>query len=501
MNIRNLSTKLNLRNPAQSFLRPPSTIPTLIFILSTLFQILFNVKQVIGKTVDWSILSSCDTLEVFMKDVPVGRLYSEISIDSSNRIIKVSEKLTISSDASMAGGFTGVAMDEIREFDFNGDQISASQKMKSPGGTALWELKRNKTAQWELTVTVGGMENTRRVENVGGNLNSSYQIQNGINEKNLVAGQEWSDTLFELTAAKNMIITTKCTGIPGKKNPYYDFISHDDLSGMDTRQEMDSYGRIVIQEVPPVFVAKKYVAADKKRENENQKQKKSENLYELVYVPADREQKNNETIALTLKSGVQIPESVRRFYDYKDNKYILKELNKKCHTKNLSERLDNFKDWLSATVTIQSDNSEINDLAMNLKGTKTCRCEISEVFNKYLFTNIEKRHVATFSNAYETLKAGYGDCGEHAVLLAALLRTIGIESNVVLGLVYIPGQKGYYYHAWVVAYIKDLVFVDPALGRFPAAKGYVPLLIDDDGTKIIYLAGLIGKIDISYVPK
>ena len=152
-------------------------------------------------------------------------------------------------------------------------------------------------------------------------------------------------------------------------------------------------------------------------------------------------------------------------------------------------------------MTIQSDNPEIKKLAMNLKGAKTCRCEISKIYNDYLFRNIEKRHVATFSNAYETLKAGYGDCGEHAVLLSAFLRAIGIESNVVLGLVYSPYKKGYYYHAWVVAYIKDLVFIDPALGRFPVSKGYIPLLIDDDGTKMIYLAGFIGKFDSSYVPK
>ena len=98
------------------------------------------------------------------------------------------------------------------------------------------------------------------------------------------------------------------------------------------------------------------------------------------------------------------------------------------------------------------------------------------------------------------MKAGYGDCGEHAVLLCALLRSVGIESNVVLGMVYSPAKKTFYYHAWVVAFVKDLVFFDPALGVNPATRGYIPLILDDDGTKMVYLAGMVGKIEIGYVP-
>jgi hypothetical protein len=72
---------------------------------------------------------------------------------------------------------------------------------------------------------------------------------------------------------------------------------------------------------------------------------------------------------------------------------------------------------------------------------------------------------------------------------------------VVLGLVYIPSKKGYFYHAWVAAYTEELVFTDPALGKFPASTGYIPLVIDDDGTNMVYLTGLVGRIDISYISK
>ena len=75
-----------------------------------------------------------------------------------------------------------------------------------------------------------------------------------------------------------------------------------------------------------------------------------------------------------------------------------------------------------------------------------------------------------------------------------------IESNMVFGLVYVSERKGYYYHAWVATFAEHLYFVDPALGKNPASTGYIPLVIDDDGTNIIHLAGLIDRITISHQP-
>lgn len=472
----------------------------LLFIIPFFLSVIIP-SPVTGKDIDWSILSSDDTLVVFIMDTRVGMLYSKVKVDSVNKTIIVSQSITISADAVAAGNFGGMEMDETRVYDLNGFLISASQKLKSQSGVASWELAKKEKDIWQLTITAGGMANSRTIDKVSGNLNTSYTIQEGINKRNISTGQEWKDTLFELTSAKNMIITAKCTAVPDKKNINYVFISHNDLVNMDERHEVDASGRIVLQEVPPIFVAKRYGADDKKESGKDKKKAKVDYLYELFRIPIDRAQKNNETIALTVKPGAKIHKSVMRFYDYRDNKYLLKNLNKKCHTKNLSVKKSNLKNWLSSTVTIQAGNPEIKNLAMTLKGTRTCRCEISKIYSDYLFRNIEKKHVATFSNAYETFKAGYGDCGEHAVLLTALLRSVGIESNVVFGMVYSPDKKGFYYHAWVVAFIKDLVFFDPALGVAPATKGYIPLVLDDDGTKMVYLAGLIGKTEISYISK
>jgi len=113
--------------------------------------------------------------------------------------------------------------------------------------------------------------------------------------------------------------------------------------------------------------------------------------------------------------------------------------------------------------------------------------------------DVEKEKYRHFSNALETLKAGFGDCGEHAVLLGALLRAAGIPARVVLGLVYVGPKKAYMYHAWVMALAGDWVFADAALGAFPAYGNYVPLIIDDTGGGILRVFRLVGRINIEYI--
>ena len=61
-----------------------------------------------------------------------------------------------------------------------------------------------------------------------------------------------------------------------------------------------------------------------------------------------------------------------------------------------------------------------------------------------------------YASALETLAAQAGDCTEHAVLLAALARSIGIPARVVSGLAYAPEFEGrtevFVPHAWVQAW-------------------------------------------------
>jgi len=59
---------------------------------------------------------------------------------------------------------------------------------------------------------------------------------------------------------------------------------------------------------------------------------------------------------------------------------------------------------------------------------------------------------------------GAGDCNEHAVLLAALGRAVGVPTRLVAGVVYVDGA--FLYHAWCEVWLGEWVAVDPAFGRF-----------------------------------
>jgi transglutaminase-like putative cysteine protease len=149
---------------------------------------------------------------------------------------------------------------------------------------------------------------------------------------------------------------------------------------------------------------------------------------------------------------------------------------------------------------MQVDHPDIQKLAGQFS-QKGFVCERIKAMNDYVYTTLKKEYTATFSSALETYKAGFGDCGEHSVLLAALLRASGIPARVVFGVIYMPSQKGYYYHAWVLAFDGGKwIFTDPAFGVFPANRDRVPLLIDDSGEKMLSLARVIGRLKIDYIP-
>ena len=58
------------------------------------------------------------------------------------------------------------------------------------------------------------------------------------------------------------------------------------------------------------------------------------------------------------------------------------------------------------------------------------------------------------ATASEVARSKSGDCTEHGILLAALLRAKKIPSRVVTGLVYANSLKGFGGHMWTEAYLK-----------------------------------------------
>lgn len=108
-----------------------------------------------------------------------------------------------------------------------------------------------------------------------------------------------------------------------------------------------------------------------------------------------------------------------------------------------------------------------------------------------------------FASAAEAAGTGKGDCTEHAVLLAALLRARKIPARVATGLVYVPQRKAMGFHMWTEAWIHDRwVPLDATLGRGGIGAAHLKVTTTDlaDGESVsafLSVVQLLGNLKLS----
>jgi len=115
---------------------------------------------------------------------------------------------------------------------------------------------------------------------------------------------------------------------------------------------------------------------------------------------------------------------------------------------------------LEPTPFVQSDQKVIIDLARRaVGGTKDAAEAISKI-EAFVADYVEDKNLSVgYASAVEVASSRQGDCSEHAVLTAALCRSVGIPAQVVTGLAYVEQwstmENGFGGHAWTQAYVGD----------------------------------------------
>lgn len=109
-------------------------------------------------------------------------------------------------------------------------------------------------------------------------------------------------------------------------------------------------------------------------------------------------------------------------------------------------------DWLQSTAP------EIVQLAKRAAGDEKQPHEQMQRIETFVRGFISKKSLDIgYASALEVARKPEGDCTEHAVLVAALGRALGIATRVVDGLAYAPGFAGkdqvFVPHAWAQAYV------------------------------------------------
>lgn len=429
-----------------------------------------------------------DTLDLFVNGSKTGVMMGScVSSDSS--IVNI-QTVSVSQN-----GQNIVNLMEKRDYAVKSGMLThAYQKMDSPSGSSIWELELKK-GTWQLTVTTAGVRNTRTVSSVSENFNSTLGLYKGIKSRSITAGDSWVDTLIELTSGENIYATTRCNVVPSDANRYrWIFTVKNSLQNKEERWELDTNGTTLYHENAPFIAIKRGFTPLKDPDSSSG----PANLFTAFMVKPPKPPVKGEPFVVVLDSTVTIDSSVTSMYEKNGTtRYILKGTKCNCTSSAATKMADSLKMYLKATATLQVDHSEIKALAQKLSKKHKSVCDKIAGYTSYVAVSIQDRNTATFSSALETLRAGFGDCGEHAVLLAALLRASGIPARVVLGLVYMESLKGFYGHAWVMAFDgSDWIFADPAHNVFPACTNRIPLLIDDSGQQMIQIIKLLGKISI-----
>ena len=116
--------------------------------------------------------------------------------------------------------------------------------------------------------------------------------------------------------------------------------------------------------------------------------------------------------------------------------------------------------FLASTLFCRADDEEIVRLTQKATaGAGEGKGERAEAIRRFVHEYLNRKSLDVgFATASETARSRAGDCSEHAVLLAAMLRADGIPSRGVSGLVYVDefvGEKGIFgYHMWTQALLE-----------------------------------------------
>ncbi len=148
---------------------------------------------------------------------------------------------------------------------------------------------------------------------------------------------------------------------------------------------------------------------------------------------------------------------------------------------------------LSPSPNIESDAPPIQRQARAIVKPSDSPLEKTRKLTDWVYRNLEKRPVVSVPDALETLRHRMGDCNEHAVLFAALARSVGLPTRIEAGLVLFNHQ--FYYHEWDAVYIHRWITVDSLMDQIPADVTHIRL-VSGGLDRQMDLVGLIGKIDV-----
>lgn len=188
-------------------------------------------------------------------------------------------------------------------------------------------------------------------------------------------------------------------------------------------------------------------------------------------------------LTLTVKTpagAVQAPELARRFKLRKTGDALAFDVVGYPRSKDAVTPLHR-----KPSFVIDYDEKPVQTLREKFIAEKGEKAATIEALTEFVDKAIAKKNLMRgFDYASVVARRGEGDCTEHAVLLAALARSFGFPTRVVLGIAMLETPKGLqaFGHAWVEYADKKLWRPADAAIRGITELQYLPLTVMADET-------------------
>lgn len=172
------------------------------------------------------------------------------------------------------------------------------------------------------------------------------------------------------------------------------------------------------------------------------------------------------------------------------------------------KNVDAKPEFLASTSFLQCRDKRVIDHATKAAGDERNPTRIALNMEKYVARTLTGKNFSTaMASAAEVAENLEGDCTEHAVLLAAMLRAKEIPSRIAVGLVYVERRRQFGGHMWSEAWIDGRwVPLDATLGRGGIGGAHIKMAhssFSDDGPapvlSFLPMMKVLGKMKIEVV--
>lgn len=173
---------------------------------------------------------------------------------------------------------------------------------------------------------------------------------------------------------------------------------------------------------------------------------------------------------------------------------------------------------LAASMTLNHEDPKIRELlplGLGGDGTGLTDADKAQRLRAFVHDYLTQKNLSVgFATASETARTREGDCTEHSVLLAALLRAAGIPSRTVTGLVYVDEFIGEHEvfggHMWTQAWVAgdgqgghwvdlDAVLPVQAFDAAHIALGVAAMDDDELVNELVKITPLLGSLEIKVI--